>query len=90
MGPPEGYASNNDIRGFQVHLALSPAVAHVDELDGPFNNCECGHIARRAHLQRAKFGDSVNYLRRINGRHSDHLLQREAMLRNLLFEHMDI
>jgi hypothetical protein len=51
MGPPEGHASNNDIRGFQVHLAFSPVVAHVDELNGPFNNCECGHIARRAHLQ---------------------------------------
>src|SRR5262249_28944265 len=81
--PSERNASNDDIGGLQVHLAVPLVVTRVDELDRCVNNLEHGHITRRTQLQRTQLGNPIDDLSRIDGRHGDHLFQREAHVEEL-------
>ncbi len=57
---------------------VARVVARIDERDLPFHQFHDGDVARRADLQRAELGCAVDDFGRVDSRHGDHLLQREA------------
>src|SRR5215471_14724942 len=61
-----------------MSLALALVVASIDERHRSFHNLHDGHVTGRADLKTAELGCAVDHGGRFDGRHGDHLLEREA------------
>src|ERR1700680_1595192 len=73
IGPAKGHASQDDVRRFQVHLALSLVVARINELNRSFDNFQHGYITRSADLERSELRNLVDDLGGIDCCHCDDL-----------------
>src|SRR6266849_4863153 len=78
IGPSERYAGRDGLHRLEMGFAVARVVARIDESHRPFHQFHDGDVAGCADLQCAELGSAVDDFRRIDGRHGNHLLQREA------------
>src|SRR5262245_32291102 len=81
--PPKWHACGYRLRRLQIRLSITLVIARVDERHRPFDQFHDRHVAGRAHLKRTELWRAIDHFRRVDRRHRDHLLEREAEARKL-------
>jgi hypothetical protein len=62
----------------KVYLSITLVIARVDKRHRSFDQFHDRYVARRTHLKRTDLWRAIDDFRRIDCRHRDHLLEREA------------